>query len=133
VGGVGLGCLANGEPCEVSDGPSLDGCRILASRSECRRGEWTQFENLGFTIQPIGSVAHKLAVIAAGRADATWTLLPKNEWDVAGGIALLKAAGGTALLPGGDEPRFNQPDPVVDALMSGGIQRVGAIQDLIGV
>ena len=132
VGGVGLGCRADGDPCSVSDGPSLDGCRVLASRSECRRGEWAQFEDLGFTIQPIGSVAHKLAVIAAGQADATWTLLPKNEWDVAGGVALLKAAGGTALLPEGSEPRFNQPDPLVDALLSGGVQRVGAIQTLIG-
>jgi len=29
----------------------------------------------------MGSVAYKL--VAAGFADATWTLVPKNEWDVA--------------------------------------------------
>ena len=129
VGGVGLGCTANGEPCSVTDGDRLEGCRVLASRSEYSRGEWARFERLGFTVQPVGSVAHKLALVAAGKADATWTLIHKNEWDVAGGVALLNAAGGTALLPDGSEPHFNQPDPLVDGLLSGGAERMIAIRE----
>ena len=80
----------------------------------------------------MGSVAFKLGLVAAGVADATWTLVPKNEWDVAGGVALLKAAGGIGLLPDGSEPRFNQPDPLIPALISGGVQRVAAIRELVG-
>jgi len=131
IGGVGLGCEVNGTPCSVTDGDSLAGCHVLASRSEYRRGEWKRFEAMDFTVQTIGSVAHKLAVVAAGQADATWTLRHKNEWDVASGVALLKAAGGVGVLPDGREPVFNQPDPLIDALLSGGVQRVAAILELV--
>jgi fructose-1,6-bisphosphatase/inositol monophosphatase family enzyme len=44
-----------------------------------------------------------MALVAAGLADATWTLYLKNEWDV--------AAGGTVLNAPGSEPVFNRPDP----------------------
>ena len=44
----------------------------------------------------MGSVAYKMALVAAGVADATWTLAPKHEWDVAAGVALVLAAGGRA-------------------------------------
>jgi myo-inositol-1(or 4)-monophosphatase len=131
IGAVGAGCFANGSPCSVTDGKSLEGCHVLASRSEHRRGDWSRFENKDFSIQTIGSIAHKLAVVAAGQADATWTLRPKNEWDVAGGVALLKAAGGLGVFPDGMEPAFNQPDPMVGALLSGGVRRIAAIQDLV--
>src|ERR1022692_142902 len=33
-------------------------------------------------IRPMGSVAYKLALVSAGLADVTFTLTPKNEWDV---------------------------------------------------
>ena len=48
-----------------------------------------------------GSVAYKLAQVAVGIADGTWTLVPKHEWDIAGGAALVKAAGGSVLLADG--------------------------------
>ena len=39
----------------------------------------------------MGSVAYKLALVSAGLADATFTLTPKHEWDVAAGAALVKS------------------------------------------
>lgn len=39
-------------------------------------------------------MAYTLALIAAGRADATWDRAPKAEWDIAAGAALITAAGG---------------------------------------
>ena len=44
-------------------------------------------------VRPCGSVAFKMALVAAGQADGTWTLVPKSEWDVAAGTALVRAAG----------------------------------------
>jgi myo-inositol-1(or 4)-monophosphatase len=47
-------------------------------------------------------------LVAAGRADATWTLSPKHEWDVAAGVALVTAAGGVVRRTDGTELRFNR-------------------------
>ena len=58
--------------------------------------------------EAVGSVAYKLALVAAGAADATWTLRGKHEWDVAAGTALVRAAGGTVWLPHDGEPHFNR-------------------------
>jgi myo-inositol-1(or 4)-monophosphatase len=91
---------------------------VLASRSEIRRGEWDRFADEGFTIVPMGSVAFKLALVAAGRADATWTLVPKHEWDVAAGAALLAAAGGWCVRPDGRPVLWNQRNPLLDGFVA---------------
>ena len=109
LGSVETGVTLNGEPARVSERTSLEGARVLASRSEVRRGEWDRFEQRGFEVEASGSVAYKLALVAAGLADATWTLVPKNEWDVAAGAALVAAAGGEVLTLDVSPPRFNRP------------------------
>jgi myo-inositol-1(or 4)-monophosphatase len=90
---------------------------VLASRSEVKRGEWDRFRDVQFQMQPMGSVAYKLARVAAGKADATWTLVPKHEWDVAAGVALLLAAGGHVLTKEGVSPSFNQKVPLFSGLI----------------
>lgn len=67
--------------------------RLLASRSEYKRGEWAPFE-AACEVVPIGSIAYKLALVAAGRAHATFSLGPKSEWDIAAGVLLVLEAGG---------------------------------------
>lgn len=91
---------------------------VLASRSEVARGEWRCFSSAPFTALPVGSVAYKLALVACGCADATWTFVPKNEWDVAAGVALVSAAGGGASTLGGIPPTFNRLDPRLDGLVA---------------
>jgi myo-inositol-1(or 4)-monophosphatase len=86
---------------------------VLASPSEVRRGTWECYRDAPFSVRPFGSIAAKLALVAAGLADATWTLEPRHEWDVAGGIALVLAAGGEVWLPDADELRFNARRPVL--------------------
>lgn len=46
---------------------------VLASRSEIVTGEWDRFRDCPFAIHPMGSAALKLALVAAGKAAATWT------------------------------------------------------------
>jgi myo-inositol-1(or 4)-monophosphatase len=104
-----------------------DGILVLASRSEVARGEWNRFQNENFRLQPMGSVAYKLALVAAGKADATWTLVPKNEWDVAAGVALLLAARGHVLTSDGFPPSFNNRNPLLPGLVgfsSTGVERL---------
>jgi myo-inositol-1(or 4)-monophosphatase len=119
LGALGLGATLNGRPVRVSGG----GTTVLASRTELKRGEWDRWKGAAFTIVPMGSVAYKLARVAAGQADATWTLTPKHEWDVAAGAALVLAAGGRVTLPDGSAPRFNSPDPLLPGLLAADVSR----------
>lgn len=116
LGSLETGVTLNGRPASPSRRTDFDGCVVLASRSEINRGEWEEFANEGFEVKPTGSVALKLALVSAGLADVTWTLVPKHEWDVAAGAALLTAAGGSVVVPGADgsvsEPVFNRPKPL---------------------
>ncbi len=111
VGSVETGVTHNGKPAALTGRTSLKGATILASRSEWKRGEWERYGGADFTVVPCGSVAYKLAQVAAGLADGTWTLVPKHEWDVAAGAALVTAGGGALLHADGSRPRWNQPSP----------------------
>lgn len=84
---------------------------VLASRSEYKKGSWDCYRGQFFQVVPTGSVAGRLARVAAGLADATWTLDARHEWDVAAGVALIRAAGGSAEVARGVEPAFNQVLP----------------------
>lgn len=118
IGAAGAGVLYNGQPARASARDSLDGAVILASRSEVKRGEWARFENRDFCIRPMGSVAYKLARVAAGLADATWTLTPKHEWDVAAGVALAEAGGALTKVLEDHPLRFNNKVPFLPGLIA---------------
>jgi myo-inositol-1(or 4)-monophosphatase len=93
---------------------------VLASRTEVKRGEWERFQDTRLTIRPVGSVAYKLALVAAGLADATWTLSPKNEWDIAAGVALVEAAGGVVRSLANSSLTFNKKSVGVSGFLAGG-------------
>lgn len=116
LGAQGAGMIYNGKQVHASRRDRLEGAVVLASRSEVRRGEWAQFEGAPFGFHPVGSIAYKLARVAAGLADATWTLTPKNEWDVAAGAALVEAAKGYIQFLPNSRPIFNQRATLVPGL-----------------
>lgn len=118
LGAIGHGVSLNGVPVAPRAWTRYEDAEVLASRSEIKRGEWAPFERFAFRIRPVGSVAYKMALVAAGLADATWTLVPKSEWDVAAGAALVRAVGGTVRLPSGEEPKFNQRTPLYPGLLA---------------
>lgn len=118
VGARGLGVTLNGRPAGVSALSTLEGARVVASRSEVKRGEWQGYREDLFEIRPMGSVAYKLGLVAAGLVDATWTLTPKHEWDVAAGVALVLAAGGAIVTGAPEETRFNRPKPLLTRLLA---------------
>jgi myo-inositol-1(or 4)-monophosphatase len=120
LGSLDTGITYNGRAGGPSTRRGLDGAVVLASRSEIKRGEWDRFKAGKFEVRPMGSVAYKLALVAAGRADATWTLTPKNEWDVAAGVALIEAAGGFARSSKNTPLRFNNRSPLLPGLWASG-------------
>jgi myo-inositol-1(or 4)-monophosphatase len=113
----GEGSAVNGVPTRVTATTGLQDAVILASRSEDKRGEWEIFKPR-VRVKLTGSVAFKLAQLSAGEGDATFTLTPKNEWDVCAGTLLVEEAGGrvTGL---DDQPLlFNQPSPLRPGLIA---------------
>jgi myo-inositol-1(or 4)-monophosphatase len=120
LGSVETGVTYNGRSARVSDRQHLKGALVLASRHEVERGEWSRFGGGPFVIRPLGSIAYKLALVAVGLADATWTLCPKNEWDIAGGVALVEAAGGFAGTLSGAPMVFNRRSPRIAGLVACG-------------
>jgi myo-inositol-1(or 4)-monophosphatase len=120
VGGLNSGVTCNDVRVQPTSRTDLNGAVVLASRQEYKRGEWAQFEGKQFSIRPTGSVAYKLALVSAGLADATWTLSPKHEWDVAAGVALVISAGGTVACIRDGSLQFNQPKTLLPGLLASG-------------
>lgn len=112
---VGVGAWNNGAPVRVTTHAPLDGARVLVSRSEMKKG-WFEPWKDQLALTPVGSVAYKFALVAAGEAEATFTNKPRNAWDLAGGVAVLHAAGGMACNRHGVPYRFNQPNPLKDGV-----------------
>jgi len=109
----GGGAFLNDAPIHVTDQAELRHARILASRSEEERGEWGAYQPL-MKVELTGSVAYKFARVAAGHGDGTFTLTPKNEWDVCAGTLLVTEAGGMVTEPGGRKIRFNNRDTLIE-------------------
>lgn len=113
----GEGATLDGVPVRVSDVDDLSRATFLASRSEDARGEWDAFKPR-FKVKLTGSVAYKLALIAGTRADATFTLTPKNEWDVCSSVCIIEAAGGKVTDLEGRPLRFNNEKTHLDGLVA---------------
>jgi myo-inositol-1(or 4)-monophosphatase len=120
LGALDSGVTYNGKPAHASRRSTLDGAVVLASRSEIKRGEWKRFQDRKLNIRPMGSVAYKLALVSAGLADATFTLTPKHEWDVAGGAALVASAGGFVSTLQNAALRCNNKSPLLSGLLACG-------------
>ena len=120
LGAIDAGVLYNGTPAKPSQRTSLKGSLILASRSEVKRGEWQQFLSDDYQIRPMGSVAYKLGLVSAGKADITFTLTPKNEWDVAAGAALVASSGGFVATLDNMPLRCNRKNPLLSGLLASG-------------
>lgn len=89
---------------------------VLIGRGEKR---WDELPPLpaGTRTRGVGSVAYRLALVAAGRGDAVLTNYGRSEWDVAAGAALCMAAGLRVTDILGAPLPFNQRDPYVRGLL----------------
>lgn len=130
AGAVGLGFWYNGQPAQVSARAELQGSRVVCSRTEMGKGWFEDYKDL-LVPEPVGSVAYKFGLVAAGQAEATFTPRPRHEWDVAAGIALVNAAGGRATDRHGQPYVLNQPKPLVDGVAATNGHIHDAIIDLM--
>lgn len=126
----GQGAWCEARQLRVPETQRLVDATILSSRSETKRGEWKDFAAL-FQAQPMGSIAYKLACIANGEADASFTLVPKNEWDICAGTLLVEEAGGRVTTLSGKPVRFNQPTTLLQGLVASNGKLHAQLLDLV--
>ena len=87
------GARLNGAPLRISERRELAGARLLSSRTEMKRRDWPKLIPEGeFTA--MGSLAYKLALVAAGRFDGLISLRVSHDWDLAAAALLIGEAGG---------------------------------------
>lgn len=114
AGAVGEGFWANGAPQHLLQPlrPPEGGWQIAVSFNEHKR-EFPELFPAGVppAFVPSGSIALKLAKVAAGRWHATFTIGPRSEWDIAAGHALLRLVGAHLLRRDGAPVRYNSANP----------------------
>jgi myo-inositol-1(or 4)-monophosphatase len=112
----GMGAWLNGQPIHVT--PARDGRPlILVNPPALERGVFRAIEAAA-ECRPMGSIAYTLALVSAGRADATLNLDGLNEWDVAGGVLLIQEAGGTVMDRNGSPLSFNQSNTTIRGILA---------------
>ena len=117
AGAEGAGVTYMGGEAHVSEERFRAAASVAVSSSEYKRGE---FDDVAATmhLRPIGSVAYKLALVAAGQVDVFYTLTPRHEWDICAGMYLVQAAGGHATEKDGSEVVFNKPEGKTRSLVA---------------
>ena len=102
------GATLNDRPVRISARDDLQGALLLISRSEPRR-KFQPFAEL-CRLEPVGSIAYRLALVAAGQGDGTLTLRSIRDWDVCAGELIVREAGGIVSDGSGQSLVFNQRD-----------------------
>lgn len=113
----GEGAWLNQAPIHVSSKVDLASSTFCVSRTEMGKGLLRRFEEV-LHLQPMGSVAYKCGLVAAGRYDGLFTHNPRNEWDICAGVAIIESAGGRVTDRQGLPYRFNQSDPLKNPLIA---------------
>lgn len=114
----GRGARMHGRRIQASAVTRLEGARVCASRSESRR---RNFQALLPEVElvTLGSLAYKLALVAAGRFDAYLSWRRSNDWDIAAAALLLEEAGAVLSDGSGRPVRLNLPEPSHEGLIAG--------------
>ncbi len=119
------GAYLNSEPIHCSTKGDVGEMIILNSRTETRRGLWEPFKGTFRELKAVGSVAYKLGLVAAGKADIFASLRPKNEWDICAGYRIIQEAGGKLIDLNGNDVSFNRQKTIIQpGLIAGDVKAV---------
>jgi 3'-phosphoadenosine 5'-phosphosulfate (PAPS) 3'-phosphatase len=120
-----LSGLVHGDRREARrDGVALDSIehlesveRVVVSRHDF---EWRQLQHqIPYDVYPCGSAAVKLVHAADGQADVYFSTGPRSVWDVAGGVAVLEAVGGSLLMLNGERLALSPQQVGIPAYVAG--------------
>ncbi len=112
----GLGATMNGAVLRVEDRDSLEGARMIASKGVLQDKNWKE-PLTAIKLQWANSIAYRICLVAAGRADITCAFNQKWEWDLAAAVLVAQEAGCTVTGEKGREIVFNNAKPRVEGLI----------------
>ena len=119
------GSQLDGESIQCTTKDDVGEMVILNSRSETRRGLWDPYHETFGELRAIGSVAYKLGLTAAGKADIFASLRPKNEWDICAGNCIINEAGGMLIDLHGNPRQYNLEKTLIEpGLIAGHVEAV---------
>ncbi len=126
VASAGSGCTCNGATVHVTNASVINGCHMIGYADMFHHPDWPRpWPPMEITQK--NAVAYRMALVAAGKADATLSLSFKHEWDTAAGTLLVTEAGGTVSDHKGAPLRYNQPSPRGRSLIAAGTGLHGRI------
>lgn len=112
----GGGARLNDAPIMVSRCVDPAEATLLVSRSETDHGLLNKLE--GVRKRVLGSVAFKMCLVSAGRAEGTLTAYSRSEWDIAAATLILEEAGGRVVDGAGNPIEFNRLDLEIRGLVA---------------
>jgi len=114
----GMGAELNGVSAKTSQLTDLHGAHILAPKGVARKAGWDKPGEPEVITTFVYSIAYRMALVGAGRADGLISKGRKSEWDVAAGALIVQEAGGRVTSTGGTAYSFNKRDPVCDGTIA---------------
>lgn len=116
---LGGGAYLNGRRLHASEVDSLLEAHIVASKFETRRRGFAELLPTA-RMSSLGSLAYKLALVAAGRFDGYLSWRRTHDWDIAAAVLLLAEAGAVLTDALGGPIHLNRPDPIHQGLLAAG-------------
>jgi myo-inositol-1(or 4)-monophosphatase len=123
---IGDGATRNGEPIHVGTRAGLEGCDMLGDRTQLTALPWPPMH-----VQNRNSVAYRVMLVADGSADASVSLTPKRDWDLAAADVILHEAGGLLTDARGNLLHYNRASTLQSSLVAAGPALHTAIVDLL--
>lgn len=110
---LGSGAHRNGAPIRVGTREALADCAMLGDRTQLVKAPWPALH-----VQNRNSVAYRVVLVADGSADASVSLTPKRDWDLAAADIILTEAGGRLTTAGGQTLIYNQAETLQPSLVA---------------
>lgn len=123
------GAVLNGRAIHVSSREEVKGALLLVSRSEPRR-KFSRFAE-ACRLEPVGSIAYRLAMVAGGKGDGTLTFRSLHEWDVCAGVLIVEEAAGVVLDGAGKGLRFNRAETVHRGIVASNEALARTLQEML--
>ena len=112
----GEGATLNDAAIRASEALALADCKMIADQRMFDHPAWPE-RWPSMRVEPRNSTALRMALVASGEFDATLTIAPKSDWDVAAGDLIAREAGCVVSDHFGEAFRYNRQHPAQRSLI----------------